>query len=55
VRTRDADGRTVVEVAGLDRTSRGDLAADVNGLVRRLQERHPPVDSNGPEQAEEKE
>jgi cytochrome c biogenesis protein len=36
VRARDVAGRTVVEVAGLDRVSGGDLATDLDDIVARL-------------------
>jgi cytochrome c biogenesis protein len=36
VRARDVRGRTVVEVAGLDRVSGGDLATDLDDVVARL-------------------
>ncbi len=36
VRVRRADGRTLVEVAGLDRTSGGDLAAEIDSVVAAL-------------------
>ncbi len=36
VRARSEAGRTVVEVAGLDRVPRGDLAADLDDVVARM-------------------
>lgn len=41
VRVRDVGGRTVVEVARLDRVSGADLGADVDDLVAELTARHP--------------
>jgi cytochrome c biogenesis protein len=38
VRARDVRGRTVVEVAGLDRVSGGDLATDLDDVVARLRD-----------------
>jgi cytochrome c biogenesis protein len=37
VRTRQEDGRTLVEVAGLDRSAGGDLSGEIDGLVAVLQ------------------
>jgi len=37
VRTRREDGRTLVEVAGLDRSAGGDLSGEIDGLVAVLQ------------------
>ena len=57
VKVRREGGRTLVEVAGLDRTAGGDLAGEVDGLVGGLSDR--PVDghgsrrSDGPSTAEE--
>jgi len=42
VRARRDDGRTVVEVAGLDRVAGGDLATDLDDFVARLRERGDP-------------
>lgn len=47
VRTRRKGTRTVVEVAALDRVSRGDLAADVDAYVEQLTEQHPPAGRGG--------
>ncbi|MFY0409699.1 cytochrome c biogenesis protein ResB [Solicola sp. PLA-1-18] len=53
LRTRREGTRTVVEVAGLDRVSRGDLGADLDEVLRELQEKHPPsVDEPDPDDAE---
>jgi cytochrome c biogenesis protein len=41
VRTRERDGRTLVEVARLDRVSGADLGSDVDDLVRDLQDSDP--------------
>ena len=43
IRTRRKGARTVVEVAGLDRVSRGDLAADIDALLEQLHKMHPAV------------
>jgi cytochrome c biogenesis protein len=37
VRTRQEGGRTLVEVAGLDRSAGGDLSGEIDGLVAALQ------------------
>jgi cytochrome c biogenesis protein len=37
VRTRREGGRTLVEVAGLDRSAGGDLSGEIDGLVAALQ------------------
>ena len=39
VRVREEGGRTVVELAGLDRSAGGDLGDEVDELERRLRER----------------
>lgn len=49
VRTRRRGTRTVVEVAALDRVSRGDLAADVDAFVEQLHELHAPARTSGDE------
>ena len=49
VRTRREGGRTLVEVAGLDRSAGGDLSGEIDGLVAVLQPAHRPTASS-PEQ-----
>ena len=43
VRTRREGGRTLVEVAGLDRSAGGDLSGEIDGLVAVLQPAHRPT------------
>ncbi|MDO9379303.1 MAG: cytochrome c biogenesis protein ResB [Nocardioidaceae bacterium] len=49
LRARREGTRTVVEVAGLDRVSRGDLGADIDEIVRELQDEHPVAANDGPD------
>jgi cytochrome c biogenesis protein len=53
VRASRRDGRTVVELAGLDRSSGGDLAGEVDEIARLLEQQIEPTPASQPTQPSE--